>query len=82
MPSLDFIRDITDELKKQDINYLIVTVQRGSKKAIIDVFNSIPDLFAVDCFIDRCEAVLTELKKARAKELAKKKPNKKKSNEH
>lgn len=45
MASLDFIYDIQEELKKQKIDFVIMTIKRGkrNKKAIANVFTNIPN---------------------------------------
>lgn len=41
MPSLDFINDISDTLKSQEIEYVIVAVQRKKgKESRLDFFHS------------------------------------------
>lgn len=51
MPSLDFVIDITEKLKKQDIDYLIITVQKG-KKSKIHLFENITDPSSISSIID------------------------------
>tara|TARA_R110002020_G_scaffold203496_1_gene407191 strand:+ start:1885 stop:2142 length:258 start_codon:yes stop_codon:yes gene_type:complete len=38
MPSLDFIYDITEKLDKEEIEYLVLTIQQGVKQDKVDVF--------------------------------------------
>ncbi len=46
MESLDFIADIAETLKKQKIDYFIITVRKGKFNDKVDIFQSLADSFS------------------------------------
>ena len=43
MASLDFIYDFIDKSEEQDIEYLLITLDKGKKTGKVDVFFSLKD---------------------------------------
>lgn len=82
MPSLDFVRDICDTLKKQRIDYYIISIQVGSKveKYRTDIFASITDEKSLDAIENHIDELKKSISTARAKfPTSKKKTVKKKT---
>jgi len=44
MPSLDFVFDLTSKFKKQNIDYVIVTLQKGKEGNKLHIFHQAEDL--------------------------------------
>lgn len=49
--SMDFVYDLTDKLKEQKIDYLLVTVRTGEKSDNADVFYHFKDQDSVDSLV-------------------------------
>jgi len=65
MASLDFIFDLTKKLQKQDIDFLLITVQKGGAKSTdkVHVFDSISQMKSIKGVIEGIETskdILTE----------------------
>ena len=79
MASLDFARDLCDELEKQKFNYLLLTLQKNVATAEYDANNF--QCFFQDChkpMIQLLEEKLKDLKDEAAKATDKNKKQKKK----
>jgi len=63
MASLDFIYDIQEKLKKQKIDFVIMTIKRGkrNKKAIANVFTNIPNKASNSLFKSLIDDVASSL---------------------
>ena len=61
MASLDFISDMAEKLKKQDIDYGIISIQRGKQGYKVHVFCDINDLESVNAAVEGCSTLLETL---------------------
>lgn len=52
MASLDFVTTLTEKLSKQNIDYIIITAQRGKQGNKIHVFYDMPDLESISCMVE------------------------------
>lgn len=65
MASLDFVFDLTKKLQKQDIDFLLITVQKGGGKNAdkVHVFDSISEMKSIKGVVEGIETskdILTE----------------------
>jgi hypothetical protein len=65
MPSLDFVRDLTDKLKTQGIDFFIFTIQKGKQKYRLDIFHEISSVEIMEIFDKAMSEVKQDMNKAR-----------------
>lgn len=88
MASLDFVTDLTEKLSQQKIDYVLITVQRGTGGSKRHIFYDIPDLESVTQMAEAQEdlneiikEVADEYIKEELKAMKKPKKNRKKKDE-
>lgn len=52
MASLDFVTDLREKLAKQNIEYGIITIQKGKQGNKIHIFYDIKDIESVACAVE------------------------------
>ena len=61
MASLDNAVDLTEKLVKQNIDYILITIQRGKPENKLHLFYSIPDKEAVECLSEGVDEAIGKL---------------------
>ena len=82
--SLDFIRDLTEKLREQDIGYILVSLRKDHKaqEYLFDFFDSLTSPEQLDAAVIGAEILLDNLKQLQAdvgREIEEEKAEKKKT---